>query len=303
MARIKLAYLVFLGMVLIVTSCGKPMLAPVDEKGQPLRTPATSYRTVAPGDTLYSIAWEIGQDYRDLASWNQIDPPFVIYPGQKLILSAPTDSNSSTSTPGQEKYYTVKQGDTLYSIARKAGLNHRVLADQNGIPAPFTIVPGQKLTLKTAENSPPARKTKKTGWKSSQAKKSTEPYSNFNKNIRWNWPINGKIIGQYNKPAANKGIDISGRKGQEIRAASAGQVVYQGNSLRGYGNLVIIKHNEDYLSAYAHCDQIFVREGDVIKQAQKIASVGNSGTNRIKLHFEIRRRGTPVDPLIYLPKR
>jgi lipoprotein NlpD len=110
------------------------------------------------------------------------------------------------------------------------------------------------------------------------------------------------LLGRFNN-ASNKGIDIAGKKGQAILAADQGQVVYQGGGLRGYGQLIIIKHNADFLSAYAHCDRIYVKEGDVVKRAQKIADIGSSGTDRIKLHFEIRYRGNPVDPMTYLPRK
>ena len=119
----------------------------------------------------------------------------------------------------------------------------------------------------------------------------------------WAWPTEGKILARFNAKGPNKGIDIGGRKGQAIRAAARGTVVYQGSGLRGYGKLIIIKHNADFLSAYAHSDRIYVREGNVIKRGQKIAEMGSSGTNRVKLHFEIRRRGIPVNPLKYLPKK
>ena len=111
------------------------------------------------------------------------------------------------------------------------------------------------------------------------------------------------LLERYSASGPNKGIDIAGKKGQPIVAAAAGQVVYQGSGLRGYGQLIIIKHNADFLSAYAHCDTIYVKEGNVIKQGRKIALMGNSGANQVMLHFEIRYRGAPVDPQDYLPRK
>ena len=119
----------------------------------------------------------------------------------------------------------------------------------------------------------------------------------------WVWPTDGPILARFRPNGANKGLDIGGKRGQSIRAAAAGQVVYQGSGLRGYGRLIIVKHNGDFLSAYAHCDRIYAKEGDVIKVGQKIAAMGGSGADRVKLHFEIRYRGSPVDPLKYLPRK
>jgi lipoprotein NlpD len=119
----------------------------------------------------------------------------------------------------------------------------------------------------------------------------------------WLWPAQGTLLERYRPNAALKGIDIGGSKGQPVSAAAAGQVVYQGSGLRGYGQLIILKHSADYLSAYAHCDRIYVKEGDMVKRGQKIADMGASGTDRVKLHFEIRYRGTPVNPLEHLPRK
>lgn len=117
------------------------------------------------------------------------------------------------------------------------------------------------------------------------------------------WPAQGALLERFSANGPNKGIDIGGKTGQPILAAEAGQVVYQGSGLRGYGQLIIIKHDDDFLSAYAHCDKIYVKEGNVIKRGQKIADMGSSGTDRARLHFEVRYRGAPVDPLDYLPKK
>lgn len=121
--------------------------------------------------------------------------------------------------------------------------------------------------------------------------------------LNWLWPTQGDLLERFSANGPNKGIDIAGKKGQPIIAAETGQVVYQGSGLRGYGQLIIIKHNADFLSAYAHCDKIYVKEGNVIKRGQKIADMGSSGTDRAMLHFEVRYRGAPVDPLAYLPRK
>jgi lipoprotein NlpD len=121
--------------------------------------------------------------------------------------------------------------------------------------------------------------------------------------LSWMWPAQGELLERFTANGPNKGIDIAGKTGQPILAAEAGQVVYQGSGLRGYGQLIIIKHDDDFLSAYAHCDKIYVREGNVIKRGQKIADMGSTGTDRARLHFEVRYRGAPVDPLDYLPRK
>ena len=123
------------------------------------------------------------------------------------------------------------------------------------------------------------------------------------KQLAWTWPADGKLLERYSVSGPNKGIDIAGSRGQPILASAAGQVVYQGGGLRGYGQLIIIKHNDDFLSAYAHCDKIYVKEGNVIKRGQRIADMGSSGAEGVKLHFEIRYRGAPVDPQEYLPRK
>ncbi len=119
----------------------------------------------------------------------------------------------------------------------------------------------------------------------------------------WAWPADGQLLKRYSDSGSGKGLDIGGKRGQPIRATAGGRIVYQGSGLRGYGQLIIIKHSDEFLSAYAHNDKIYVKEGDVVKRGQKIADMGKTGTDRVKLHFEIRRQGVPTDPLKYLPKR
>jgi lipoprotein NlpD len=122
--------------------------------------------------------------------------------------------------------------------------------------------------------------------------------------VEWRWPASGRVLVPFNgNNGLNKGIDIDGNLGQPVLAAAAGEVVYAGSGLRGYGKLLIIKHNQNYLSAYAHNQRLLVQEGDVVKMGQRVADMGSSGTDRVKLHFEIRRDGTPVDPMRYLPRR
>ncbi len=212
------------------------------------------YHTVLIGETLYSIAWRHGKDYKQLASWNNIRPPYTIYAGQRLRLTRPQVTS---------KTYTKKSANKPTDTSKKS------------------------KPVKASNTSA-----------SKPVKKPSKPIKHD-----WSWPTKGKIISRYStKVGGNKGIDIEGKPGQDVFAASAGKVVYSGNGLLGYGNLIIVKHSEQFLSAYAHNKKLLVKEGGSVKRGQKIAELGSTGTKTPKLHFEIRQNGKPVDPLKYLPK-
>ncbi len=212
-------------------------------------------------------------------------------------------------------FYTVRKGDTLYGISFRYNLDYRTVARWNGIRPPYRIYPGQRIRLTAPKVQPrkpaphrakresPSVKTARarTAERPIPKRRSTPPVSS---GIAWQWPTEGRLVRRFvaDRPG-RKGIDIAGRIGQPVRAAAAGKVVYAGSGLRGYGELIIIKHNEIYLSAYAHNRRILVKEGDRVRKGQKIAELGSSGTDSPKLHFEIRRDGKPVDPLKYLPRR
>lgn len=280
---------------LALASCSARTHAPVRDHSKVQRAPETSYREVRAGDTLYSIAWESGRDVRELAEWNQIEAPYVIRPGQRLRLGPP----AKTQPPPSSGYRVVAKGDTLYGIAAATGVRVQDLAAWNKLSPPYTLHPGQRLRLTSADRvAPSAGSTPKAGRMPPVA---TDRFDR-SASIAWSWPTKGELVARFSANGPNKGIDIGGAVGQTIRAAASGKVVYQGSGLRGYGRLIIIKHSADFLSAYAHCEAIYVKEGDVIKAGQKVADMGSTGTDRVKLHFEIRRRGTPVDPLEYLPK-
>ena len=199
---------------------------------------------------------------------------------------------SSTSTSRHYGHHIVERGDTLYSISWRYGLDINELASWNGIVRPYTIYPGQRLRLSpgAANAKTYAKKQKKQERKTVAAKTPGD----------WRWPVKGKVIKKFS--GQNNGIDIKAAEGTEIKAASAGKVVYAGSGLRGYGNLLIIKHNATYFSAYAHNRRLLVNEGTQVKAGQVVAEVGSTGTDEVKLHFEIRRDGNPVDPLKYLPR-
>ncbi len=209
----------------------------------------------------------------------------------------------------QPDYHVVRKGETLYSIAWQYGLDYRTMAARNGIRPPYTIYPGQRLKVKAIRQAsksaksvtkPPAAKGSRAGTGKTTARQA--PARTAPVRLHWQWPVRGKVIRRFEAgDPRRQGIDIAARAGTPVRAAAAGKVVYSGNGLRGYGNLVIIKHNDIWFSAYAHNRRIRVRENDEVKAGQTIADMGSTGTNRVELHFEIRRNGKPVDPLRYLP--
>ena len=215
--------------------------------------------------------------------------------------------NGCASKPKEPRYYhhsyhVVKKGDTLYSISWRYGIDAKQLARWNKIPYPYTIYPGQRLRLNSTaptSRTTAARSSKKPNSKKA-AKKQVERKVKAVPIGDWRWPIKGKLLSKFS--AQNNGIDIVAKEGTIVSAASSGKVVYAGSGLRGYGNLLIIKHNASYFSAYAHNRRLLVTEGSTVKAGQKIAEVGSTGTDRAKLHFEIRKDGNPVNPLNYLPR-
>ena len=296
--------------------------------------------SVKKGDTLYSIAWRYEKDYRDIAKWNLITPPFHIYPGQRLNMVA---ANSSGTIDDQDKpvidlvdeveapvvivgsleqapdtqpvplqqrpqSVVVRKGDTLYSIARDQNLTHQQLARWNALSAPYALYPGKTLKLRPPATS---RSRKHQGEKAivkvkpNRKQVTTAAVVTLPKKVsKWQWPAKGKLVKTFNpKDTSRKGIGIAGNRGQSIKAAAGGKVVYSGNGLIHYGNLVIIKHSHSFLSAYAHNRTLLVKEGDKVKVGQTIAQMGRVENGRARLHFEIRLNGKPVNPLGYLPKR
>jgi lipoprotein NlpD len=260
----------------------------VSEKSSPLRQPASPIRTVVHGDTLYSIAWETGRDYRELATWNRIPPPYTIRPGQELRVTPPAEKKMPPAKTAAKSKLSSKPSGS-------AGKTAKVVA------APPATVPAPKTAGVSTDNS----KTKADARKKSKTEPVKSPDVGKAGTVvgSWTWPTDGQVLKRFSDSDSGKGLDIGGNRGQAVKAAAGGRVVYQGSGLRGYGQLIIIKHSDEFLSAYAHNDRIHVKEGDVVKRGQKIADMGSTGTDRVKLHFEIRRQGVPTDPLRYLPKR
>lgn len=202
--------------------------------------------------------------------------------------------------------YVVKRGDTLFSIAWRNGLDYQTVAAWNRIAPPYTIYPGQRIRLQPPGSSTPragrAPGTQTTAPAARPAPPAALP--DTDPMPAWRWPATGPVLRRFDADSTGKkGISIGGTRGTPVRAAASGQVVYAGSGLVGYGRLIIVKHNDTYLSAYGHNRELHVNEGDAVRAGQVIAEMGSSGTNRIQLHFEIRRQGKPVDPLRYLPRR
>ncbi|MEA3105074.1 peptidoglycan DD-metalloendopeptidase family protein [Caballeronia mineralivorans] len=260
--------------------------------------PPPGYYRVKPGDTLYRIALENGQNYRDIASWNNMANPNQIEVDQ-LLRVAPPGANLAASTPGVSTAPIVGGGVQAQPLNSTYGANTlgaqpgangytngNVAPPPNygtssgmGTPTPGAGAPGLAMT------QPPA-----TGVDNGAA--AAQP--------AFIWPARGPILGTFDE-AKNKGLNIGGAAGEAVNASADGRVVYSGNGLRGYGNLIIIKHDATFLTAYAHNSALMVKEGDAVTKGQKIAEMGNSDSDRVMLHFEVRRQGKPVDPLKYLP--
>lgn len=221
-----------------------------------------------------------------------------------------TSADHSLRTPSG--MHVVKRGDTLFSIAWQQGLDYQTVAAWNGIRPPYIIYPGQKIRLYPPNRTPrptapPAAATHTPqGVAAAPVRAPAVPTTvpSADSPIHWQWPATGPILRTFDvDTSGKKGISIGGTHGNQVRAAAAGKVVYAGSGLVGYGRLIILKHNDTYLSAYGHNRDLLVQEGNEVRAGQVIASMGSTGTNRIQLHFEIRRNGKPVDPLRYLPRR
>jgi lipoprotein NlpD len=261
--------------------------APISTRQLPPSTKVTNH-IVSPGETLYSIAWRYGLDYRGLASVNNIGGSFRIFPGQIIYLDdQPQVKTEAPLSPVTSPVVTVSPP---------------VVSSNNNRDGQKKIEPSVTLVTPPQNPIPSVRSEKK----STTILPSPSVLLSTGK-IYWHWPASGRVLTNfYGGDTLKKGIDIAGEKGDAVLAAAAGEVVYAGSGLRGYGKLVIIKHNDTYLSAYAHNDRLRVKEGDKVSVEQRIADMGSTGTGnkgKPKLHFQIRQDGKPIDPLPLLPKR
>ncbi len=243
---------------------------------------------VQKGDTLYSIAFNHGLDYHEIADLNGIQNPGVIKVGQEIRLFP--DNPAAAIKPVPEiKPVVMEVPVKSLPKAAKLPYSEKAAAELEKMQE----VPHKPEPVAVAKVEP-----KSEPKPDSATNNATE---NDEDTVEWSMPTNGKVIGEFSESANRKGVDVAGKLGQTVVASAAGKVVYSGSGLRGYGKLVIIKHNKTYLSAYAHNDQILVKEGQSVTKGQKIAEMGNTDADQVKLHFEIRKFGKPVDPGKYLP--
>jgi lipoprotein NlpD len=272
--------------------------------------------TIQKGETLYSIAFQNNLDHRELAMWNNIENLNLIKVGDVLRLSPPTMAGSSPATspttaskPG-EVVVTPLVVNPQPSAAneRPAGNSAQLKTEPRGGKVPFTDQALARLntesTAPSAAATPPvttpAVPTQPAPPAAPTAAPATPAAPAAASAVDWAWPVKGKVITMFTEQ--NKGIDVAGTKGAAVNAAASGTVIHTGAGIRGYGRLVIIKHGTGWVSAYAHNDKIVVMEGQEVKRGQKVAEMGNSDADQVKLHFEIRRQGKPVDPMSLLPK-
>lgn len=292
---------VFFAVLLVLSSgcmTGRPApvserLPPPQAKSPPLKPapraaqasapdqPRPESYTVKAGDTMYSIALEFGLDYRELAAWNNVEPSRIRV-GQQLRLSPP---GGVVATPLRTPPGAV-EGKPLGS---GAGAVAGARTEPRGVRVPYSDQAYAQMSgvkpeaVAKAADQPDAR-----------------PFPPGADEVDWIWPVSGKVVSPFNE-ASNKGIGIAGKMGQPVMAAGPGRVIFSGTGIRGLGKLIVIKHNEKFLSVYAHNRELLVKEGQTVTRGQKIAEMGNTDTDQVKLHFEIRRLGKPVDPAALLP--
>ncbi len=271
----------------LLTACSSSgTRAPTIERGQPPSTKVDTH-IVSSGETLYTIAWRYGLDYRQLAQANGIGSDFLIYSGQTLQLRYGAQSKPRVSSSSKSSISTQTSS--------------RSAPQKSSIPSSKKSSPSVAVKKAPSQTGASNRSEKKA-----VSKSSTKTSVVSQGKVKWRWPSSGRVLTNFSTgKASNKGIDLSGKKGDSVLAAASGRIVYAGSGLRGYGKLVIIKHNDTYLSAYAHNSRIHVKEGQTVSIGQHIADIGSSGsrTDSAKLHFEIRRNGKPINPLKLLPKR
>ncbi|KAA3641353.1 MAG: LysM peptidoglycan-binding domain-containing protein [Proteobacteria bacterium] len=282
--------------LLLLSACASRPPARVDEintrqqsrQAQSLKhrklTPTPLYYRVQKGDSLYAIGFRYDIDYRQLAAINNIKPPYIIRPNQRLRLK-PAANHQQKPEAQQNKAST------------------RAIAQQPAITAQTEPKPINRNNSTTSQNPPTETPQQKTTVTVSQQPAKTKPVVNLPQSgkLNWLWPTEGKIRTTFSgSNPARKGISIRGQEGQDVKATEAGVVVYSGDGLLGYGELIIIKHNDSFLSAYGHNKKRHVKEGQQVKRGDVIAQLGSSGTNVNNLHFEIRKNGQPVNPLDYV---
>ena len=300
-------WMAVLAAALLMAGCGSKVVnhAPVEDRGTGVSRPAPAavepaasaakppagsenagkpgYYTVKPGDTLIRIGLDTGQNWRDIVRWSGIENPNVIEVGQVLRIAPPV----AGSAP----------------VVAAAVVTRPVTSSS---ATPTAVPPAQAASAAKAATTPSSAASPSPAPAAASAAATSAPpavaAASGEDELTWIWPTSGAVLAGFDE-VKNKGLDIGGAAGETVVAAADGRVVYVGAGLRGYGNLIILKHNNTYLTAYAHNQTLLVKEDQSVRKGQKIAEMGNSDSDRVKLHFEVRRQGKPVDPAKYLPPR
>ena len=313
----RLALGLTLAVWLLVAGCSSRSLttAPVEDRGTSTSRPTTSttstpdtvdpkllpgyenagkpgYYTVRPGDTMIRIGLESGQNWRDIQRWNNLDNPNVIEVGQVLRVVPPVTNGVAGGTA---------EGPVVTRPVTTSGVTPGALPAPSASGASAPARPAASAPTTAASAAPPVVAAVPSS-SSTPSAPVMPPVPAGDENVGWMWPAQGTLLAGFDE-SKNKGLDIAGRAGDAVLASADGRVVYSGAGLRGYGNLIILKHNNTFLTAYAHNQTLLVKEDQAVKKGQKIAEMGSSDSDRVKLHFEIRRQGKPVDPAKYLPPR
>lgn len=288
----------------VVDRTGAPRASDVQRQGIPTPNPprqadGRGYYVVRKGDTLLQISLDFGQNYRDLVAWNNLANPDDIKIDQVLRVLPPEGGAQTSSV-------ATSSGVEVRPLTPPAAVNGAVpnKSGPRGTKRPYSESALAELQKPEASPAAPASSTIAKAEPPKAVEKAPEaspPPLSEDESIAWIWPAEGKVISSFSE--GKRGIDIAGKMGQPVLAAGDGKVLYAGSGIRGYGNLVIVKHSNNLLSAYAHNKTIFVKEDQSVNKGQKIAEMGNSDTDEVKLHFEIRQQGKPVDPSKFLPSR
>lgn len=295
--------------VLLFSGCASQTPAPVKDRSDSAltrvqkadapvsKTLAKGYYIVKEGDTLYRIALDVGHDYRDLSRWNRLENPWIISPGQELRVEPPESEAQPVAVTQPVGIVPVIESRTLNgntdSLKQEPKVGRLPYSDEAYTKAMQSVDVMPRVEIRVKQE--PVVVAKAEG-------ETVATVAKASGDGEWIWPASGNVVGQYSD-TGNKGLDIAGKVGDPVFASASGKVVYGGSGLRGYGQMVIVKHSAMYLTAYAHNSKILVKEGQQVSQGQKIAEMGDSDANQVMLHFELRRQGKPVDPLKYLPSR
>ena len=291
--------LLFMFIIIVLSGCESLFFQEYKIKGYKLKKKEDNlYYTVSKGDNLYLISKKYNVTISKLVNFNNIDSPYKIFPNQKIFIP-------------KKRTHIVKRGDTLYSISRKYRTDVFTVSRFNNLQNVNQIYTNQKLIIPDhSEKKKIASNFKKKETKKFKKKRTAPKKNNKRKIYKQNfnesfiWPVKGKIISKYgsNDPGFfNDGINIESVSGEDVKASSGGEIVYSGNEIPGYGNLILIKHSKNWITAYAHLQKIYKRKGTLVKKGESIGAIGNSGNVKIpQLHFEIRKGKEAVDPLKYL---